>query len=163
MGTLSVLLKEPLGVGRGVGVGVDVGVGVLVGMGVLVIVGVSTGVGVGVEVDVDVDVGVLVCVSVGVSEGEGAGVAVSGVRGVAVSVLVADCRVFRMPINGFSVGVGSMVGEFDADTCATLLRRPAAAVPRPTPRVDKTMINSSKRPTQLMPSGILLFGPRCPV
>ncbi len=64
-----------------------------------------------------------------------------------------------MPINGFSVGVGSMVGELDAVTIATSLRRPAAAVPKLTPRVDKTMINSSKRPTQLMPSGILLFGP----
>lgn len=122
-------------------------------MGVLVIVGVSTGVSEG--VDVDVDVGVLV----GVSEGDGVGVAVSGVRGVAVGVLVADCRVFRMPINGFSVGVGSMVGELDAETIATPLRRLAAAVPKPTPRVDKTMINSSKSPTQLMPSSTLLGGP----
>jgi hypothetical protein len=128
-------------------------------MGVLVIVGVSTGVGVGVDVDVEVDAGVLVAVLVGVSEGEGSGVAVSGVRGVAVSVLVADCRVFRMPINGFSVGDGSTVGELDAVTIATPLRRPAAVVPKPTPRVDKTMINSSRSPTQLMPSGILLFGP----
>jgi hypothetical protein len=144
---------EPLGVGRGVGVVVGDGVGVLVGMGVLVIVGVSTGVDVGVVVEVDVDAGVLV----GVSEGEGAGVAVSWVWVVAVGVLEADRQVFWMPIKGFSVGVGSMVGELDTVTIATSLRRPAAAVPKPTPRVDMTMINSSRSPTQLIPSGILLF------
>lgn len=131
--------------------------GVLVGMGVLVIVGVSTGVGDG--VDVDVEVGTWVGVSVGVSEGEGVGVEVSGFWGVAVGVPVAACCVFRTPINGFSVGVGSIVGELDAVTSATLLLRPAAAVPSPTPRVDRTMTSSSNNPTQLIPSGILFCGP----
>jgi hypothetical protein len=135
MGTRSVRLYVPAGVGSGGG---------LVGVGVFVAVGVSVGgsVFVGVAVGPAVGVAVAVAVLVAVANGVGDSVAVETMGGNRVSV------------GAGSVGVSVSIGVADAVFPAAWLISSGLLVNRPSADSSRTIRN--RKPTQPIPSILVL-------